>query len=134
MHAVAAPVAGDGGARVVEPLDGAYELVTVPRVGRVEVQRARVTQVPLRDEVRQDDEAMAGPALVAQGRERAWRRDMIAGPEVNERAPPVHREQGVLGRRHDLTAERGMDTIDHPATARCGIEHAPLPDLHVRVA
>ena len=83
VDAVAIPMAGDRGSCVVEVLDCSHELIAISRIGRVEVHRARVTQVPLREEVRQNDEVMAGPALAARRRKGARRRDLIAGSEVN---------------------------------------------------
>ena len=46
-------MAGDRGFRIVESLDGANELLAIPWVGCIEVERAGVTQVALSDEVRQ---------------------------------------------------------------------------------
>src|SRR5215468_9961077 len=87
VYAVAVSMAADGRSGVVESLDRIDELVAVLHVGRVEVERAGVTQVPFRDEPGQHDQLMPAPLRASQRRQRPCRSDMIARAQLSERAP-----------------------------------------------
>src|SRR5690349_23887316 len=114
MHAEARAMARNRGASIGKTLDGGDEVVTVVRVARIEVERRRVAQIALREESSENDQAMARPSLSSQPRQSAGRCDAIGGAKTGERAPAIHGQQRMLGRRDDLTTQRSANSIDHP--------------------
>src|SRR5262245_54384020 len=68
VYAVAVSMAADGRSGVVESFHRTDELAAVLHIGRVEVERAWVAQVPFRDESGEYDQLMPAPSRAPQCR------------------------------------------------------------------
>src|SRR5215813_4852260 len=98
MHAVAIPVASDRRAGVSEQTRCLHKFLAILRVGCIEIRSGRVTQIPLRNEICQNNQPVARPTSTFNWRECTNSSDMVVRTKLVERAPALHGEKRVLGR------------------------------------
>src|SRR5262245_9080424 len=134
VYAVAVSMAANSRSGVVEPLYSTNELVAVLHIGRIEVERAGVAQVPFCDESGEHDQLMPAPSRAPQRGQRPRRSDMIAHAELAELPPSRDGEKRVFGGGGDPTAEAGAQPVDHLASAGDRPEHTASSQTEIRVA
>jgi hypothetical protein len=92
-----------------------------------------VTQIALGNKVSQHDKLVCRPRLtnVVEHRQDSRCGDLVFWLETTERFPTAQSEKQMVRGGHQLSSQRGTQTIDDPESAGGGGENPPLADLQL---